>query len=61
MKYVVISTKKMGGSRVMCGATTKEDAEATMERLKVHDNTKDLGPFAVVSQDEAEKKRMYGD
>ncbi len=60
MKYVVISTKKIGGSRVNCGACSKEEAESTMERLKVHPNTKDWGPFQVVTQADAEQRRLYG-
>lgn len=61
-QFVVVSAKKgASGSRVCCGATTKEEAEATLEKLKVHDNTKHLGPFEVMHVNLAEKKKLYGD
>jgi hypothetical protein len=61
-KYVVIGEKKMpGGSRVMCAAMPKLDAESTLKRLEAHEYSKQFGPFKIVSQDEAEKKKMYGD
>ncbi len=59
-KYVVISTKKLNGTRVMCIAGPKEDAEATLKQLEVHERTKDLGPFTVVLASEAETKNLYG-
>ncbi len=62
MKYVVVSAKKMpGGSRVMCAACPKEEAEETLKRLEVHPNTKDYGPFEVMTAADAEKKKLYGD
>ena len=59
-KYVVISTKKMNGTRVMCIATTKEECEEIMKRLEVHERTKSLGPFTVILQTEAEITNLYG-
>lgn len=62
-KYVVVSTKPLNGTKVMCMATTKAEAEATKISLEQCDKPwlQGIGPYTVVSQKEAESKRLYGD
>ena len=63
LKYVVVSEKKGsgGGSRVLCGGMSLDEATATMARLADHPNTKHRGPFRIVTIEEAEAKHLYGD
>lgn len=60
--FVIIGAKKTpNGSKVMCGADLLDLVKETLERLKVHPNTKDYGPFEIIPSLEAEKKKLYGD
>ncbi len=61
-KYVVICTHKMPhGSRVMCQATTKENAEQTKTKFEGLENFRQYGPFEVIKYKDAERRKLYGD
>lgn len=59
-KFVVVSAKKLNGTRVMCIAQPKAECEATLKSLEQHERTKHLGPFTIVPLAEAEAKNLYG-
>lgn len=62
-KYVVIGLGKKlpGGSRVFCAGQSKEKCEELIPKLEAASHLAGCGPYKIITIEEAEKKKMYGD
>ena len=61
-KFVVVSAKKLNGTRVMCVAQSHEECEATKKSLEASTQPwlQGIGPYTILSQADAESQKLYG-